>query len=365
MEAILTYALYSGVSLSSTVLFGKACRGEKCNKIALCIAIIIPSVLSGFRGASVGSDTGMYIHEYYDPGTFLFGSGFTRTFEPGWRVLRNVIYKAGMPHQVLFIVVQALTLVFLFLSARSELDEIDVSVTMFVYMFDAYFQSFNMMRQALAVAIVIYSYTKIANNKNIKGICGIVLAGFIHQTAWVFLVVILAKYILKSRHAKIYILIGIIVAVFILANNDVLQRIAYFFLGEKAIWYTTTSDTGSRLWVYLLKISPIVILMALCIKEYFGKNKKVVFYAGLAMCGYILASYGNFVATDAQRMALYFSRLDAIVLGYAVMRKLYFWGRTYLSPNIIRRLIYAYAIVMFSYNYFYIGVSSIVPYSVD
>ena len=89
-----------------------------------------------------------------------------------------------------------------------------------------------------------------------------------------------------------------------------------------------------------------------------------MFYAGLVLIGYIIGSYGTYVATDAQRIALYLSRLDAIVLGFAVKQNLYFHGGTHFKPQHIRFLIYAYYIIMYIYNYFYLGVSSIVPYTI-
>lgn len=366
MEVGLTFILYSSIALGSTALFALASKEKnKYQKwLFVILAISIPSLLAALRGPSVGNDTGMYIPEYYSPGSFVFGSGFRRTFELGYRLLRNAIYFIGMPHQVFFFAMQALTLSFLYAAAKCEADENDICVTMFVYMFDAYFQSFNMMRQALAVAIVIYAYTQIVREKNIKGLLFIILAGFFHRSAWIFVLIILVKYVFKSKHAKLYISVGVALIIVLLTNNNLLRKIAMFFLGDKAIWYTTTSNTGSRLWVYLLKISPIVLLLVLCIKNYYRNNKRVVIYSGLALCGYVLASYGNFVATDAQRIALYLSRLDAIVLGYAVSRHLYISKKSYFHPKHIKTMIYLYWIVMYIYNYFYIGVSDIVPYSI-
>ena len=363
----MTFILYTCISLLTAGLLEIACKIKKKllrSSLAL-FAIIIPSLLAGVRGPSVGSDTGMYIQEYISPGSFLFGTGFTRTFEIGFRILRNIIFSLGLPYQVYFFIIQAATLSFLFAAAYSEKNEINIRVTMFIYMFDAYFQSFNMMRQALAVAIVIYAYTQIEKNRNIRGILFILLAGCFHKTAFVFISIVIVKYMLKSKHAKAFITIGILGIIYLLTNNSLLQRIAIIILGEKAIWYTTLSDTGSKLWVYLLKITPIVVLLLLCIKNCYKNNRKFVFYSGLALAGYVLASYGNYVATDAQRMALYLSRVDAIVLGYVVSKPLCISRKHYVKGKDIKHLIYIYWMVMYIYNYFYLGVSKIIPYTLS
>lgn len=365
MEMLMTFVLYVSISLCSTYLFYVSCTGNSRKKqmAALFFAIFIPAFFAGVRGENVGSDTGMYIQEYYYPHSFLFGSGFKRTFELGFRLVRDLLLEAKMPHQVFFFVLQATTLFFLFLAAKNESKEIDIRVTMFVYMFDAYYQSYNMMRQALAVAIVIYAFTLIAQEKNIKGIVFIILAGLFHKSAWVCLAIIPIKFFLKRKHGKIYVLIGSILTGLVLLDNRLLRKIAILFFGDKAIWYTTTSDTGSRLWVYFLKLIPLILVMILCIKNSSEKNRRFVFYSGLVLMGYILGAYGNFVATDAQRMTLYISRLDAIVLGYAITHNLYFSEKRYINPKQMKYMIYAYYIVMFTYNYFYVGVSRIVPYT--
>ena len=364
MDILLTLVLYTLTALSSIGLFSLANRSKKKFKrrMALVFAIAIPSLVAGLRGASVGGDTSMYIREYYSPGSWLFGTGFTRTFELGYSLLRDFIFRLGLPHQVMFFIMQGATISFLYAATREEKDQIDVKVAMFVYMFDAYFQSFNMMRQALAVAIVIYAYTQIVKDKYIRGVLFILCALLFHQTAIVCFLVVFVILILKSKHAKIYICVGATLAILLLANNTLTQRVAIILLGEKAIWYTTISNTGSHLWVYIIKITPIILLIIFVIKNA-NKNDRILTYCGLALVGYLIAAYGNFVATDAQRIALYISRTDAIVFGYAVNRKLMITKKSSFRQKHIKYFIYAYFIVMYLYNYFYVGVSEIVPYA--
>lgn len=365
MDIILTFLLYTGTASLSAIMFEKACNGrrKKIKKIWLILAIAIPSLIAGMRSGSVGSDTAMYIQEYYSPGSYIFGTGFTRTFEIGFRLLRDGLSAIHMPHQVYLFIIQAMTLSFLFAAAYEERKEASIKLIMFVYMFDSYFQSLNMMRQALAVAIVIYSYTQIVRDRYIRGVLLIVLASLFHQTAIVCLLVVGVKFALESKHAKIYIAIGITIIAVLLFNNSLLQRLAVLLLGNKAIWYTTRTDTGSRIWVYLLKVAPIVLIVVLCIKSY-KNNKKVIIYSGLVLAGYVIAVYGNLVATDAQRIALYISRLDAIVLGYAASTSLTVYKKRKLRRKHISAIICAYYVIMFTYNYFILGVSNIVPYSI-
>ena len=158
MDTFLTFLLYTSVSLVAVALFTKSCKckNKHIRRVEFSLAIIIPSLLAGLRGSNVGSDTSMYIQEYYYPGTFRFGSGFTRTFELGYRTLRRFFVDLRLPHQCFFFLIEALTLLFLFLAIKEEGQEANVNVAVYIYMFDAYFQSFNMVRKALAVAIIIY-----------------------------------------------------------------------------------------------------------------------------------------------------------------------------------------------------------------
>ena len=153
-------------------------RKEKAPRIWFIILIsLLAAIFVGFRGQS-GTDTVMYMANYE------FGStSITRwvEMEKGFILLNQVFRKFGVPVEFFFIFISFLTNFFALLSINKLRDYINVYVASFVYFTTIYFQSFNIIRQTLAVSICLYAYVLFMDKKYIASVILILIAAQIHS----------------------------------------------------------------------------------------------------------------------------------------------------------------------------------------
>ena len=118
--------------------------------------------VAGFRDISVGTDTENYyeIYEYlkYDMAPPWF------TIEPGWKILNNFAIKLNAGYSFVVFFASLLTLIPIFRTAWKYSDRPFVSI-LFFYILFFYFQSFNAVRQMMAVAFVFSAYNDYLHEK--------------------------------------------------------------------------------------------------------------------------------------------------------------------------------------------------------
>lgn len=118
--------------------------------------------IAGFRDTSVGTDTQNYyeIYEYFRLETYP--PWFT--IEPGWRIINNLAVKIHAGYSLVVFLASLFTLVPIFLTIWKYSDRPFVSV-LFFYLLFFYFQSFNVARQMIAIAIMFSAYNDYLHGK--------------------------------------------------------------------------------------------------------------------------------------------------------------------------------------------------------
>lgn len=336
-------------------------RKEKAQRIWFIILIsLLAAIFVGFRGQS-GTDTVMYMANYE------FGStSVTRwvEMEKGFILLNQVFRKFGVPVEFFFIFISFLTNFFALLSIDKLRDYINVYVASFVYFTTIYFQSFNIIRQTLAVSICLYAYVLFMDKKYIASVILILIAAQIHRTAYLCLVIIIAGILFKGRKSKWTIGIVMLMLLILVMHRNSFGNLVLALTHNQyyAGYILRDSGSSSSFITYYLKISPVLIISFLNWKNYRSNPKFLVLF-GLMLMGYILSSLGVYTSTEVNRIGLYFTALNIIIMGYCANNNITFDHlKILLDKRVITTLIIIYFFCTMIFGIFIQKNNQIVPY---
>ena len=125
------------------------------------------------------------------------------------------------------------------------------------------------------------------------------------------------------------------------------------------------SGSSSSFITYYLKISPVLIISFLNWKNYRSNPKFLVLF-GLMLMGYILSSLGVYTSTEVNRIGLYFTALNIIIMGYCANNNITFDHlKILLDKRVITTLIIIYFFCTMIFGIFIQKNNQIVPYRSD
>ena len=146
--------------------------------------IIFLSIIIGFRGIEVGPDTQTYEIIFENIGKHEF---YTYP-EPGWVLLNLFLFKIGGSFHFMLWISSLIILYFVSKTVKRHSPNILFSLFL-LYSLYFIFYSMNIVRQIVAVSIVLYAYTHLLKNKHLKFFIYIVLATLFHHTAILALII--------------------------------------------------------------------------------------------------------------------------------------------------------------------------------
>lgn len=195
---------------------------EKRDKFFLMIVWIALSFVAGMRAYSVGSDSLTY--------ATMFQKEYVSNFEIGYVSICKLLWLFTNNPTVLFWICALLTngLVLIVIYKKSRY--IPLSVFTYIGMY-FYFNSFNAMRQYIAVSLVFFAYMYLVDDKQIKYWLLIILASTFHKTA--ILAGVMLFFLIQFK------------------NNSIYNKIKFQVI----------SITGVFIWLFLDKIILIFVRM--------------------------------------------------------------------------------------------------------
>lgn len=253
-------------------------------RIFVTISFTIMALILGLRGNTVGEDTRHFIGVFQYAKDISWKTALTSgtdtiyntiygtdlSIETGYLILNKIIGLFTDNAQWLIFVVAVLTcwLFGKFILEQSQ----HVFFATYIFMCESmYMQSFNLMRQMLAIAIGIQAYTLIKRNQNIKAVLIIILAFLFHKTTGLLFILFFLYRIENKQKSMKYILLGsvlITISVPILYQiiENLIPRYALYF---KINYWESTLGVGSSL---LLALEAVICVYAY-LKKQINKNK--------------------------------------------------------------------------------------------
>lgn len=230
-------------------------------KILYFLSFIFALLPMGLR-YGIGTD---YFYTYY-PHFFGIAKGTLEFSEIGFNLINKIIYNLTGDYRVLFFVTSALFLYFIYKGIFQNSNNLFISVLM-IFIGQSYFYSMNIVRQAIAMAIIFYAFKYIKENKKISYILFCIIATFIHSSA-LFMIPLIFVINMKLSNRK-----KIIAVIILLVCEPIIGSLVKFVIDQtKYAWYYTSRyNTGET---SLILIATNLIIFILNIFYYSkGKNK--------------------------------------------------------------------------------------------
>ena len=206
----------------------KKYKKTKIGKVFFILSFLVSFLPAGLR-YGIGTD---YFYTYV-PYFYWIGTGKREFSEIGFNLLNKVIYNWFGDYRVLFFVTAFIILAFIYKSIWDNSDDILKSV-LIIFVGQAYFYSMNMVRQAIAMAIILYAFKYLKNKKYFKLFLCIIVASTFHVSALCMIPILL----LSQLKIKLFTKIIILASLFIF-QPIILKLVEIIISFTKYNWYYT------------------------------------------------------------------------------------------------------------------------------
>ncbi len=199
---ILLAALYICVFAQDKKMLGTTNKKSKALYIVIFVVLL---ALAGFR-SGIGTD---YVN--YKEAFKLYADGespYWYNFEPGFILLIRLFTLLFKDLRIWFFIFSLIPLVFVFKACKNMSVNAIFSIYLYVAMY-FYCSSFNLVRQFIAVSIVLFAIDSLIKRKYIKYILLILLASMFHTTALIMLPFALIAGKRTKWHGYVWMLIAL------------------------------------------------------------------------------------------------------------------------------------------------------------
>ena len=300
-----------------SVIFAFFAFKTKKNKFAFiffsCLAIIIPAFFAGIRIKGIGTDTNGYIDfvfynclsikdftsllNYYSNSQVEFLFVFIDFFITRFTYLVNYSY----------FIFELIFLLFGYLACY-HFDKDKFYFSYFLFLILYFNRSLNMCRQSIAIAIIMYNFKNIKDNKIFNYIFWIMIAMLFHKTAVIAILIYpLYKYYSNKKYGivrKISIIILLILGLYFFNSLIVLLN-NFGILDNKYMLYLNAESSTVSWFEIFFKIL-IIVISVLTYKTYTKKAVENEFLIFNFIIGTLLSLIGMKISFG-QRISYYFT----------------------------------------------------------
>lgn len=346
------------------LIFLFAYLGQNGKKYPVFFRILLTLLLSyivGFGGVAAQDHEGyarMYNDTYVslsDAGKYVWSSLFRVGYEieSGYILLNILCHLIGLGEAGFFFVValfvNGTTIYHIY---KQKLPLLSLLVLLFISAFMS--QQANLVRQFLALGVMMYFIDYLADKKNWwKYLLGVILAAQFHASAFFFTIFMSVYFVNTIRSKEIFrvtliflIFISILIGVKLISFNI----LSFFdFITAYESRFITTNTVGSDMSIIPALMVTLPALFILFDKQLF--NKSLIFIAFISMAA-IFADLG-FAYPNLRRMYWYFEPIAYIYLVQYLDFNMYAVGRDRSIVFVVKYAVIAFGIYMVLKNYIF------------
>ena len=305
-----------------------ALLGNRCRNI-IWLNILLLSLVNGLRDVSIGVDTS----NYYDIWNWI-SQGAGDYIEPGWYFLNRIIQSLGGGYNLLLWIAALITFFPIGWIGRRCVHNPSL-VLLFYYLITFYLQSFNMMRQDLAISLVFLGYMNLFSGNKKRYFFWIALSCLFHYTAFVALfVLLLPKNLISSQMKVVTLLLSSFMGSFLL-TPDFLSML----IGPYAVYLQDGQGIrDSVLTAYVL--GALVNILYVIIYKTIKPGYRNTWFMKVYFAGIVVMNLTTQLELGT-RIVLYFTILQVIVF------PVYMQYNCFKNKSVAVVLALTYAIVLF------------------
>ena len=317
--------------------------------------ISYPIFISAFR-YGIGSDYFNYEIIYHQISGGLLLSFQNTRFEPGWIILNYLINIIFNDAKYVFIITSILIWVISFKALYDNRDKIHIGVASLIMLATLYNQSFNIIRQSLAIAIVMLTIKLINDRKPFKYTMVILLAASFHYTALIFLPI---YWLVNGRVKGLGIVKKVVTAILFVISIIMIPHIVNFLSNIEAFstysshYNLELQDVG--IGNIIIRI-PIILVMLLNYQDLKRNGNLMGRFVYVYLLGLIL-QYVGYYAEFANRIADFYFFVEIFVLS-----AIYKNQKVKMKRALILIVILIYYIAWFSFYIIYLNRHQTIPY---
>lgn len=369
---ILIYLIVFTISCSLLILVEKKKLKKSTSVVLKGIALLLPILLAGMRDITVGTDVQVYvIPAYYAAraSESVFQYMAVTKIEPGFALLVYGITQIFDSIFVILLAIHVIVVILTYLSICNYQNKISSALGMLVFYLLYFNMSLNIMRQWMAMAILLYASKHMFSHKFIRYLILVGIASCFHETGLVgMLQCAIFAYLdkrsrlvfrwgnvrVKGSKLKIYVVISVMTVCFF-SLFGLISKVLAGLGFEKYLQYLRGGIVFS-LNQLLLRIPLLVLLFAN--RKEFLKNRGSRFLICAIVLDLLLsqlAAGGN----QSWRIALYFGMYS--IFTYPLVC---YSGKTNLARTIIVGITIVFLVAYWFYSYVIMGMHSTIPYRI-
>lgn len=287
---------------------------------------------------------------------------YIKYFEPAYVILA---YAASQFGEIFwfFLFAQALIIAFVFLTIWHFRNLVPAYLSLACFLFVYYLHGYNITRQSIAMAIVLYAVVLADQNKYILMCLMELLAIGFHTSAIVGVGIIFLYFAGKGQFKKVYtafIILGVLTIslffrqIFIWIVN-IVPFLPQRYIGKIYLYLEGGTDFTASRFFYVS--STIIILLCIAgskLKEHVRNYDFLLYMMVLAFCGIVIGSQ----ATFAYRVFIYPEMFSIFVIPQALLLV-----STQKGNRLIGKIIlYAVLVIFFIFSYMIKNYGAVYPY---
>lgn len=330
------------------------------------IVIFLISAFAGVRDKTVGTDVTVYAEPIFES-IDKYGLNFTLRYsnvEKLYVYLTYFIWEINGNLNTVLFGVQMLISIPLGIYLYHNRNQVSITISILIYMFVFYGLNFNLMRQSIAMAIVLFGIRYVAKRDFIKYFVCIILAMNFHLTAVTMLPVYFIYPLFLKKEKNIYqiIILSIVVLIVVTLKNVLGILLGYGLIPEKFSSYLNQFLINGVDFQLIASIFKIGFFVLIFLYNKFSRDsneheKSFMFF--LAVIDLIIFQCGALISY-AERISYYFS---IITYMFFLPRLVNIVKKNKFNKITIRMIILAYIGIYWYVTFVILRVSCIIPYT--
>ena len=326
---------------------------KEVKKIFKILTVVVPSFFSGIR-YGIGTDYIIYKNVFNE---ILNKVTITKRSEIGYVLLNKIIIFFTSDFQALLFIIALLTIGCVYSTLYRKKEKISVPFGMFAFMLMYYQMTFNLSRQMLSAAIIMYAIKFLEENKKKKYLIYTIIATSIHTSGIIGLpLVFLYKFLTEEKYRKKRLIFYFVCLVAVCGYSKILTPIFSSIPALKYyLQYVSFSYEG--IGIGILRYILLGIVPGIYLYKRMKDDKPIMMMYAITILGFIL--WTNSYVSDyiAYRISYIFLLNIVCVLGY-------YWKVMKNKKEIFINLFLLSIIIFFwYYDFFYLGSHETVPYT--